>query len=110
MFEGSEFFSVSTDGQVLWWDTRKLSEPTESMNLDPEKNGNIVGGTVLDFESTMPTKFMVGSENGSIYMCNKKAKNPNEKITHVFPGHHGPLKALQVNSILPGQFCIYLLA
>ena len=50
---GSEFFSTSTDGQVLWWDIRKLSEPTDTMLLDPEKNGTIVGGTVLDFESTM---------------------------------------------------------
>jgi dynein intermediate chain 2 len=50
---GSEFFSVSTDGQALWWDIRKLSEPTETMLIDPEKNGTIVGGTVLDFDSTM---------------------------------------------------------
>jgi dynein intermediate chain 2 len=65
---GSEFFSTSTDGQVLWWDIRKLSEPTEILLLDPEKNGNIVGGTVLDFENTMPTKFMVGAENGSVFL------------------------------------------
>ncbi len=26
---------VSTDGQVFWWDTRKLNEPTESLLLDP---------------------------------------------------------------------------
>lgn len=50
---GAEFFSTSTDGQVLWWDIRKLSEPTESMMIDPEKNGVIVGGTVLDYEPTM---------------------------------------------------------
>ncbi|KAJ3291402.1 Dynein intermediate chain 2, axonemal [Borealophlyctis nickersoniae] len=93
---GSEFFSVSTDGQVLWWDIRKLTEPTESLLLDPEKNGNVVGGTVLDFETTMPTKFMVGAENGSVFMCNKKAKNPSEKITHIYPGHHGPVYALQI--------------
>lgn len=66
------------------------------MFIDPEKNGNIVGGTVLDFETTMPTKFMIGSENGSTFMCNKKAKNPGEKITHIYPGHHGPIYALQV--------------
>jgi dynein intermediate chain 2, axonemal len=97
MTQGSEFFSTSTDGQVLWWDIRKLTEPTESMLIDPEKNGNIVGGTVLDFETTMPTKFMIGSENGSTYMCNKKAKNPGEKIGAIYPGHHGPIYALQVN-------------
>src|SRR6476661_4955265 len=50
---GTEFFSVSTDGAVLWWDTRKMSEPTEKLLLDPEKNGHVVGGTVLDFETTM---------------------------------------------------------
>ncbi|KAJ1340367.1 hypothetical protein BSLG_005009 [Batrachochytrium salamandrivorans] len=93
----AEFFSVSTDGQVMWWDIRKLSEPTETMIIDPERNGVIVGGTVLDFETTMPTKFMVGSENGSVFMCNKKAKNPSEKITHIYPGHHGPIYALQRN-------------
>ncbi|KAJ3016496.1 UNVERIFIED_CONTAM: Dynein intermediate chain 2, axonemal [Siphonaria sp. JEL0065] len=101
---GCEFFSVSTDGQVHWWDIRKFAEPTESLLLDPEKNGNIVGGTVLDFETTMPTKFMVGAENGSIFMCNKKAKNPGEKITHVYPGHHGPVYALQRNPFFTKNF------
>ncbi|KAH6582055.1 hypothetical protein BASA61_008681 [Batrachochytrium salamandrivorans] len=98
------FFSVSTDGQVMWWDIRKLSEPTETMIIDPERNGVIVGGTVLDFETTMPTKFMVGSENGSVFMCNKKAKNPSEKITHIYPGHHGPIYALQRNPFFLKNF------
>ncbi|KAJ3116690.1 Dynein intermediate chain 2, axonemal [Phlyctochytrium bullatum] len=101
---GSEFFSVSTDGQVLWWDIRKMAEPTETLLLDPEKNGNIVGGTVLDFETTMPTKFMIGAENGSVFMCNKKAKNPSEKITHIYPGHHGPVYALQRNPFFLKNF------
>ncbi|TPX68025.1 hypothetical protein SpCBS45565_g03401 [Spizellomyces sp. 'palustris'] len=101
---GSEFFSVSSDGQVLWWDIRKLAEPTENLLLDPEKNGQIVGGTVVDYETTMPTKFMVGGENGSVFMCNKKAKNPSEKITHIYPGHHGPVLALQRNPFFLKNF------
>ncbi|KAJ3189484.1 Dynein intermediate chain 2, axonemal [Gaertneriomyces sp. JEL0708] len=101
---GTECFSVSTDGQVLWWDIRKMSEPTESMTIDPEKNGSIVGGTVLDYETTMPTKFMVGGENGSVFMCNKKAKNPSERITHIYPGHHGPVLALQRNPFFLKNF------
>ncbi|KAJ2998119.1 Dynein intermediate chain 2, axonemal [Globomyces sp. JEL0801] len=101
---GCEFFSVSTDGQALWWDIRKLSEPTETMMIDPEKNGNIVGGTVLDFETTMPTKFMIGGENGATFMCNKKAKTPGDKITHVYPGHHGPVYALQRNPFFLKNF------
>lgn len=30
---GSEAMTVSTDGSVLWWDIRKLSEAVESMPL-----------------------------------------------------------------------------
>lgn len=30
---GSEALTVSTDGQVLWWDIRKLSEVVDSMPL-----------------------------------------------------------------------------
>jgi hypothetical protein len=56
---GSEFFSASTDGQVLWWDIRKLAEPTESLLMDPEKNNNPVGITVLDFETTMVGECLV---------------------------------------------------
>lgn len=101
---GSEFFSTSTDGQVLWWDIRKLAEPTESLLLDPEKNGVVVGGTVLDFETTMPTKFMVGSESGSIFMCNKKAKTAGDRISHTYLGHHGPIYALQRNPFFLKNF------
>lgn len=39
---------------------------------------------------------MIGGENGSAFMCNKKAKTPGDKITHIYPGHHGPVYALQV--------------
>ena len=28
---GAEFASVSTDGQILWWDLRKLAEPMERL-------------------------------------------------------------------------------
>ena len=63
---GSEFFSASTDGKCLWWDIRKLSEPTETLLIDAEKNGKIVGGTTIDFESTM-VKIININENIFIY-------------------------------------------
>ena len=51
---GSEFFSTSTDGTVLWWDARKLNEPTERLDLIVGKTGaEKLGGTALEFESTM---------------------------------------------------------
>jgi hypothetical protein len=30
----NQFASVSTDGQMMWWDTRKLTEPTEVLQLN----------------------------------------------------------------------------
>ncbi|XP_067928914.1 dynein intermediate chain 3, ciliary-like [Watersipora subatra] len=104
---GTECFSTSTDGQVLWWDTRKFSEPFESMILDPTKKQDPVksqGAMALEYEPTMPTKFMVGTEQGSVFTCNRKAKTPAEKIVSVYPGHHGPVYALQRNPFFPKNF------
>lgn len=75
---GTDAFSTSTDGQVntrhavlscclhnrhlqivfqvLWWDVRKLSEPSERLVLDPGREGNLdraLGGVSLEFEPTM---------------------------------------------------------
>lgn len=35
--------SVSTDGSVLWWDIRKLGEPTESLNLKERGSETVLG-------------------------------------------------------------------
>lgn len=103
---GSDVFTTSTDGFVLWWDTRKLVEPVEKLPLEfaGYKPGVTLGGIVLEYESTMPTKFMVGTEEGVILSCNRKAKTPQEKITTAYTGHHGPIYALQRNSFYTNKF------
>ncbi|XP_041867914.1 dynein intermediate chain 2, axonemal isoform X2 [Melanotaenia boesemani] len=104
---GTDAFSASTDGQVLWWDVRKLSEPTERLVLDPGREGNLdraLGAISLEFEATMPTKFMVGTEQGLVVSCNRKAKTPAEKIVCTYDGHHGPIYALQRNPFFPKNF------
>ena len=40
---------------------------------------------------------MVGTEQGSIISCNRKAKTANDKIAAFFNGHIGPVYALQRN-------------
>ena len=103
----------------MLWDIRKLVEPVETLPLEfaGYKSGLKLGGIVVEYESTMvrgahnlvytspligilfvfqPTKFMVGTEQGVILSCNRKAKTPQEKITNAFTGHHGPIYALQV--------------
>ncbi|XP_015211441.1 dynein axonemal intermediate chain 2 [Lepisosteus oculatus] len=104
---GTDAFSASTDGQVLWWDIRKLNEPTERLVLDPTKKGNLdnaLGAISLEFETTMPTKFMVGTEQGLVVSCNRKAKTPAEKIVCTYSGHHGPIYSLQRNPFFPKNF------
>lgn len=53
---GTECFSASSDGQVLWWDIRKMGEPTEKLYLDPTKKQDLTkaqGAMSLEYEPTM---------------------------------------------------------
>ena len=47
---------------------------------------------------------MIGTEQGSIISCNRKGKSDAEKISHIYPGHHGPVYALQRNPFFPKNF------
>lgn len=102
---GTECTSVSTDGYVYWWDTRRLGEPVESLQLK-EKNGeNIYGAVSMEYESIAgPTKFMIGTEQGTVLMCNRKAKNPQDRIGTAYHGHHGPVYSLERNPFFPKYF------
>ena len=47
--------SVSTDGQMLWWDVRRLGEPTDRLSL--EDGTRILGGSSMEYNSEAgPTK------------------------------------------------------
>ncbi|XP_068086596.1 dynein intermediate chain 3, ciliary [Anabrus simplex] len=99
---GTEFFSASSDGMVKWWDTRKVSEPSETLILDPVKGdeqlmSRALGASSLEYEPTIPTRFMVGTENGIVISGNRKGKNASEKMAGKFAAHLGPVYALQRN-------------
>jgi hypothetical protein len=47
---------------------------------------------------------MVGTEQGTVFSCNRKAKNPNERIVHTYTGHHGRIYALQRNPFFLKNF------
>ncbi|KAE8736682.1 hypothetical protein FOCC_FOCC017863 [Frankliniella occidentalis] len=98
---GTEFFSSSMDGQVKWWDTRKMEEPLETLVLDANKDEQLLsramGASSLEYEPTIPTRFMVGTENGMVLACNRKGKTPAEKMSMQFKAHPGPVVALQRN-------------
>jgi dynein intermediate chain 2, axonemal len=100
---GNQCVSVSTDGQMLWWDTRRLSEPTDSLQLctDVKAQGQVLGGSSLEYNSEAgPSKYLVGTEQGVVLMVNLKNRKQNNGLT-VFdqgPGkHHGPIYSIQRN-------------
>ena len=124
-----EILTVSTDGQAFIWDCRKPEKPTEIVNVKkidadtlpllPKDNiggaRGILGGTCLDYDPSVggPSKFMVGTEQGTILTCNRKAsggKSTADKITHTFNGHHGPVYSVQRNPSCQGAFSKYFLS
>ncbi|PNH11272.1 Dynein, intermediate chain, flagellar outer arm [Tetrabaena socialis] len=95
---GTECMTVSTDGMVFWWDLRKMSESVESMPLKEKNSETMVGGVALEYDTNAgPTNFMVGTEQGQIFSCNRKAKNPVDRVKYVLSGHHGPIYGLRRN-------------
>lgn len=67
---GNELMTSSTDGKVLWWDTRKFNEGpvdtvnlTEIVNSGDDKFERNVGATALEYNTDAgPNKFLIGNE------------------------------------------------
>jgi dynein intermediate chain 2 len=58
----------------------------DELYMDPEKTDEQVldrsyGISVLEYETSIPTRFMVGTEQGLLFSCNRKGKTPTEKIS-----------------------------
>eukprot|EP00455_Lapot_gusevi_P050973 TRINITY_DN7502_c0_g1_i3.p1 TRINITY_DN7502_c0_g1~~TRINITY_DN7502_c0_g1_i3.p1 ORF type:complete len:605 (-),score=131.23 TRINITY_DN7502_c0_g1_i3:30-1796(-) len=101
----TEFCSVSTDGYILWWDTRKLaSGPMDSMELKDE-NGLSFGATSLEYRADAgATRFLVGTESGNVLSVERRAKKDLEsqkqlKTIYGSEGgaHHGPVYSVKRN-------------
>ena len=98
-----ECCSTSTDGQVLWWDVRKLGEPSEGLMLESKDGGGIMGGVSMEY-STAGGKFLIGTEQGKIISCSRKGKTPADKIGASYEGHCGPIYGLHRNPFFPKFF------
>lgn len=117
---GTEFMTASLDGTVCWWDSRKLSEKLDTASLK-ERNTNsapvdALGSTTASIPAPIPansslpatcleystaagpTKFMVGTGQGTILSGNRKSKSPYERVTSSFVGHAAAIKSLSRHS------------
>jgi len=49
--------TVSTDGRILWWDTRRLAEPSDELILQNKNNDGRFGALSLNYNSAVgPTR------------------------------------------------------
>ncbi|KAK9917240.1 hypothetical protein WJX75_002207 [Coccomyxa subellipsoidea] len=104
---GTEAMTASSDGRVLWWDTRRLGEPREELPLAERgvPSGALFGAVSLDYSPAAgPTKFLVGTEPGNVLLCNRKAKTPADRVGASYSGHHGPVYGLSRSPFYPKMF------
>jgi len=97
---GSSAASVSTDGQMLFWDVRKLKAPTDKVTLKNDE-GQVLGGSALEYnQEAGPTKYLVGTERGVVLSVNLRNRKQNDGVTQFDSGpgrHHGPIYSIQRN-------------
>ncbi|XP_078034021.1 dynein axonemal intermediate chain 2-like [Augochlora pura] len=105
----TEFFSTSLDGRAMWWDTRQLRRPTETLIFDLDKPNEpsmykAIGVSSLNFGAMVGTKFMFGMDNGIVVTGSRKAKTNVEKLAAKFEAHFGPVVAVDRNVFNPSVF------
>lgn len=92
---GTECASVSSDGQLLFWDVRDMSQPMDSCVLTDgnKENPKTLGGVSLEWmQEAGPTKYLIGTEHGIVLAANKKPKKAVEVgswFGHEDKGGHG---------------------
>ena len=101
-----ECASTSTDGQVLWWDIRRLGEPSEMLYIEDKggETGRWLGGVSMDYSGGGGAKFLVGTEQGKIASCSRKGKTNADKIGTIYEGHCGPVYGMARSPFYPKYF------
>ena len=108
----SELMTSSTDGTVKFWDIRMFSKSKETFivdvdNKDRKSNGDIQRAkpvSYLEYDSTIPSKFMLGCDSGELFICSRKAQAHCDVVTAKFAGHHGPVRYIERNPAFSKYF------
>lgn len=56
---------------MMWWDTRRLGEPTDTLQLatDSKGGGMVLGGSSMEYnQEAGPTKYLIGTEQGIVLL------------------------------------------
>ncbi|EDV47534.1 dynein intermediate chain 3, ciliary [Drosophila erecta] len=107
----TEFYSGSLDGSIKYWDTRDLKMPMQELLLEPEpelpqSRMDSHGVTVLEFEYTIPVRFIIGSDMGHIFVGNRKGMTPMETLLAHYQLFVGPVRSINRNPFFVKNFLI----
>ncbi|XP_048882089.1 dynein, cytoplasmic 1, intermediate chain 2a-like isoform X2 [Brienomyrus brachyistius] len=87
--------SISTDGKMCSWSLDMLSQPQDSLEL-VFKQSKAVAVTGMSFPLGDVNNFVVGSEDGSVYMACRHGSKAG--ISEMFEGHHGPITGIHCHT------------
>lgn len=91
--------SCSTDGRVLWWDTRKLVEPQNEIQLKQEDSEKTLGACSMAYSTEAgPTKYLVGTEQGVVVSVNTRSRGqPVSFFSQGTGKHHSAINSIERN-------------
>ncbi|XP_063069485.1 dynein, cytoplasmic 1, intermediate chain 2a-like isoform X1 [Engraulis encrasicolus] len=87
--------SISTDGKLCSWSLDMLSQPQDSLEL-VYKQSKTAAVTSMSFPLGDVNNFVVGSEDGSVYMACRHGNKAG--ISEIFEGHQGPITGIHCNT------------
>ncbi|XP_030377966.1 dynein intermediate chain 3, ciliary [Scaptodrosophila lebanonensis] len=107
----TEFYSGSLDGSIKYWDTRDLKMPVHELMLEPDaqeiqNRQNSHGALVLEFEYTIPVRFIIGSDMGTIFVGNRKGMTAPETLLAQYKMFSGPVRTITRNPFFVKNFII----
>ncbi|KAK9389114.1 WD40-repeat-containing domain protein [Lipomyces mesembrius] len=95
----ASIISSSTDGRVCGWNADFLAQPYEvhDFKLQPPSRTEDLAPTALGFQASDPSFFLVGSEDGNIYTCNRSVRagaKAGLDLSTIYHSHPAPVSSL----------------
>ncbi|XP_016980010.1 dynein intermediate chain 3, ciliary [Drosophila rhopaloa] len=107
----TEFYSGSLDGSIKYWDTRDLLMPVNEVLAEPypmsvQKREDSHGVTVLEFEYTIPVRYIICTDMGYVFVGNRKGATPQETLVGCYQLFVGPIRAVMRNPFFVKNFIL----
>ncbi|KAH8255635.1 hypothetical protein KR038_007726 [Drosophila bunnanda] len=107
----TEFYSGSLDGSIKYWDTRDMMMPVNEVLAEPfpelvQNRQDAHGVTVMEFEYTIPVRYIICTDMGYVFVGNRKGLTPADTITAAYPLFAGPIRSVMRNPFFVKNFLL----